>query len=254
MVIPPALLTRFRPARDGLLNHVCRATDDATLAVISQADYGLGADEALADLRAIRDSHALPAEMSFLVGEVLSLTRFSNPDAHPGHQARLFACAVLLQIDADADAANPVDLRYLIIPTLDDATLAQSLVSARVLGPDSSEALATFLTWWLTHQSLDGLRCLLPALGLLVLSLRLQVQRFDEPTLGQIADWVLSLENLDHADLPSRPGLPRPQPFGIQCGYWEPLMAELAAAGATLEAEEVRINIELCGLLVDLEG
>ena len=264
MEIPAALVTAFPLSRDGLFNRVARDTDDAMLAVIARADYGIGADEALAELQAVRDSGVLPARLSGLAWEVLGLTRFADPDApnappfdpgpsgSAGHQARLFAGALLLWLDADA--ATRVDPRYPIIPTLDDATLAQSLVSAGVLGPTSSEPLATFLTWWLTGQSPPGLRCLLPALGLLILALRLRAHRFDEATLGEFAAWVLTLEKPDYADLPGRPDLPRPQPFGVQSGFWVPLMAELAAGAATLEAEEARTIVQLCGLLIDPEG
>src|SRR5829696_9009521 len=113
MGMPAALLAAFPPSADLLLDRARRKTDDAMLTEIARADYGLEADEMMAELRPIRDAGVIPDPLPGMLSEVLTLTCYSNPDApnappfepgptgRRGHQTRLFACAVLLRAEAD---------------------------------------------------------------------------------------------------------------------------------------------------------
>jgi hypothetical protein len=187
MAIPAALLTAFPPSADLLMDCVRRHTDDATLMEVARADYGIRAREIMAELRPIRDDGVIPGRIGPDLSEVLCLTRFCDPetpDPHPfataptgrtGHVARIFACAVLLRARAEPAHAH--------LGTADDATLAQCLASAKVLGEKFSVAAASFLTWRIDRIVLDS-EPLLFAFGLLLLAVRLRSGRFADSVLG----------------------------------------------------------------------
>ncbi len=73
MEIPDALLAAFPPSLDVLLDRSRRQTDNAMLMDIARADYGLEADEMMAELRPIRDTGVVPSPMSWMLNEVLTL-------------------------------------------------------------------------------------------------------------------------------------------------------------------------------------
>ena len=134
MVIPAELIAAFPPSAELLLDRARRHVDDAMLVTIARADYGVMADEMLAELRPIRDRGDIPARIHGQLREVLTLTRWSDPD-HPypppfepgpsgqsGHQIRLFVCAVLLR--AETEPTNQ------FVDSDPASTLAQCLASA----------------------------------------------------------------------------------------------------------------------------
>jgi hypothetical protein len=251
---PAALLVAFPPSADLLFDRARRQTDNAMLTEIARADYGQMADEMMAELRPIRDRGVVPVPMPWMLEEVLSLTRYSNPDApnpppfepgpsgRRGHQTRLFACALLLRAEAELPPEEGGNTP--------DSTLAQCLVSASVLGEELSVAAACFLTWRISQRE-RGFESLLFALGLLVLATRLRSGRLSEPILGTIAEWVLTQESLEQAEFPPNPANPRPLPFSIQSGFWRPLAAELKNEAEAIRDNDTRTNLQLCGLLLD---
>lgn len=250
MEIPAVLTEVFPPSAELLLDCARRQTDDEMLGVIAEADYGWRAEEAMAELRPIRDQGIVPCPLPWTLSEVLSLTQFSNPEmpnAPPfqpgptgrrGHQTRLFACAVLLR----AEAVTPESE---FGPEIDSA-LAQCLASAKVLNEELSEAAACFLTWRMS-QEVRADDSLLVTLGLLILATRLRAGRFEEPSLGVIAEWVLVQESLARRAFP--PGMP--PPFSVQAGFWQPLVAELRTEAEAIHDHEVRTNVQLCELLLE---
>ncbi len=254
MEIPASLLVAFPPSAGLLLDRARRATDDAMLWEIARADYGCEADDMMIELRPIRDDGVVPAPLPWMLGEVLTLTHYSNPDvpnAPPfepgptgrrGHQTRLFACAVLLH----AEAKLPQEEGNIAA----DSALAQCLVSANVLGEEMSEAAARYLTWRISCRE-RGPKSLLFALGLLILATRLRSGRLAEPSLGAIARWILAMESLEQREFPPSPAGPRPLPFSIQAGFWQPLAAELKNEADSLREDYIRTDLELCGLLLD---
>ena len=256
MGVPASLLAAFPPSVALLLDRARRKTDDAMLMDIAMADYGLEADEMMAELRPIRDAGVVPLPLPGMLSEVLTLTHYSNPDApnappfEPGptglrgHQARLFACAVLLRAEAELPREGAQ------IAT--DSALAQCLVSANVLGEEMSEAAACYLTWRMSRQE-TGPELLLFALGLLILATRLRSGRLTEPNLGTTAEWVLAIESLERAEFPPNHAGPRPLPFSVQAGFWQPLVAELKKGAEMILDDDIRTDLQLCGLLLDLD-
>lgn len=254
MRLPDPLLAAFPPLVDLLLERARRKTDDAMLAEIARADYGLEADERMAELRPIRDSGVIPIPLPGMLGEVLTLTHYSHPEApntppfEPGptglrgHQARLFACAVLLRAEAELPAGSRIAT---------DSALAQCLVSANVLGEEMSIAAACYLTWRLSRQETDPESWLF-ALGSLILAIRLRSGRLTESNLGTIARWVVALESLPDAGFPPNHAGPRPRPFSIQAGFWAPLVVEFEKGAESIREDDVRTDLQLCGLLLDL--
>lgn len=249
MQIPDSLLAAFPPSADLLLKRVRRKTDDAMLHVIANADYGWEAHEMMRELRPIRDTGIVPSRPSFMLCEVLRLTMYSDPEVpnsppfEPGptgirgHQTRLFACAVLLRMDDDVA----------------DSALAQGLVSAGVLGEAMSEAVGSYLTWKMTHEEANSETWLF-AFGLLVLAARLRRGRFSVSGVGEIARWVFALESVNRANFPRGSAFWRPRPFSVQSGFWRPLVDELRTAAKSIRDEDVRTDLQLCALLLDVDG
>jgi hypothetical protein len=80
MDIPVELIAVFPPLPDLLLDRARRQVDDGMLLEIARADYGHMADEMLAELLPIREKGIVPAPMHGQLAEVLSLSRWSNPE------------------------------------------------------------------------------------------------------------------------------------------------------------------------------
>jgi|GEM_PF-1768560 len=253
MRIPDLLLAVFPPSKDLLLDCACQKTDDAMLWEIAKADYGLQADEMMVELRAIRDTRDVPLPLSWMLGEVLTLTHYSDPDVpmvppfQPGptglrgHQTRLFACAVLLHVEGEL----PRESRMVT-----DSALARCLVSAMVLDDEIREAVACYLTWWIARHEMES-DMLFFALGILCLASRLRFERFKERDLGAIAEWVLAIESLECSRYSSYLAGPRPPAFSVHAGFWEPIAAELLSQAKSIRDVNMRTNLELCTLLVD---
>lgn len=113
MDIPAPLIDAFPPNPDLLQERARRHVDDVMLTWIARADYGYMADEMMSELRPIRDTGVVPAPMHWQLREVFALTRWCNPEepemppfepgptGRRGHYTRLFACAVLLRLEAE---------------------------------------------------------------------------------------------------------------------------------------------------------
>lgn len=238
MDLPPVLVEAFPPAPNLLLDVARRQVDDGMLLEIARADYGIDDQLHLAALRPIRDQGKVPESLEWHPSEVLRLMRWSNPDepkhqpgsvGRRGHQMRAFACATLLRASVE-----------------DDATLAQCLGSAKVLGQEMNVAAARFLTWGIPQVSITE-RWLF-ALGLLVVATRAGTGRLKEPDFRLVAEWVLAEESEKQQEFrPFDLTDPAPLPFGLASGYWKPLAAEMIAFAETIQAADVRESMELIG-------
>jgi hypothetical protein len=148
---------------------------------------------------------------------------------------RAFACTVLLRAQVEAGEA-------------DEATLAQCLASARVLGDEASDAAARFLTWGIPRMTYN--RWLFAA-GLLVVATRFRPGSITDRILGEAAGWVLAEESEERKKfLPFNPADPPPSPFGLAYGHWKPLAAELLDNAAVIPTPEVRNDLELIGAIL----
>jgi len=252
MTVPGLLIERVPPSASQLLDLARKVIDDSMLWAIARADYGYRADEAFAELRLIRDSGVTPAPMPDCLPEVLELTRWHVPEhADPppfepgptgrrGHQIRMFACAALLSASSDPTS------RYVDIA--DDSTLVNCLVSARMLGPEFSPALGSWLTCrW---PSMDC--SVLAAVALLTIAFRLPSHPIEEPDAGVVADWVLAQEQASCTPGGTpRFSEPRPVAFSLQQGLWRAVADELGEEAQKLADPAVREKVQLCALLLD---
>jgi hypothetical protein len=169
-----------------LFDRTRRAVDDDMLSDIASADYGYRAVEMMALLIPIRDTGMIPVATAPSLAEVLGLIRWSDPDrpnSPPfspgpsglrGHLTRLFACALLLHIEVispygDWDGTN-------------DSTLANGIISAKLLGNEFTVLLGCFLTWRLT-QSEQLTNPLFSAIGLLMVAINRSADRFPDSIL-----------------------------------------------------------------------
>jgi len=261
MEVPDFLVAAFPPSLDGLLDAARRDTDDAMLMDIARADYGEGANEVMPELRAIRDTGIVRDSISSQLYEVLTLTHYSNPEvpeAPPlkpgptdlrGPQTCFFTCALLLYIEREW----PREYRWTT-----DSALANGIVSAKYLDEDMSAAVGGFLTWRLTDQvEIDGSDAVLLALALLILATRLRSKRFTESNLGAVASWVLVLESFLYKDTyKSYPDYAKfwLSPFSVdavEAGFWRPHAEEFKREVESIIDDQVRSDLELCGLLLN---
>lgn len=256
MKVPGFLVAAFPPSMNGLIDGARRKTDDSMLWDIAMADYGQGASDVMPELRAIRDTGIIKPPVSNELFDVLSLTHYINPevpDPPPfrpgptgprGHQTRFFACALLLHIESEWS--------YGFRMTTDSA-LANGIASAKFLCEETSEGIGGFLTWRLVSQA-DEPDSVLLALALLILATRLRSNRFTESDLGAVATWVLTLESIMHKEaakiFPDHMGL-WPPPFSLEAGFWQPVAAEFKQETESIRDDHVRLDLELCGLLLD---
>jgi hypothetical protein len=147
-----ALRDKLAPDADGLLALLAEQVDDSMLDEIADADRGDGFDLHRAALTAIRDERKVPVPLRFEPMEVLTLTRWSEPDdsrwrtsdasARRGHVMRAFCCTVLLRERAEVACG---------FDECETDTLAQLLASLTVLREPFQEAGLRFLVWCFTQ-------------------------------------------------------------------------------------------------------
>jgi len=243
MDIPETLRERFPPSNQGLLDATRRQIDDAMLREIAVADYGIAQDEHLAALRRIRDLGVVPLPLDWHPKEVLTLTRWCDPDdpnrppfnpgpsGRRGHLIRAFACAALLQAEPE------------------EATLAQCLASTKALDEEISRAAACFLTWQIPRLQQEDTDRWLWAFGLLVLTPR--IERLAERALADAATWFLAEES---AARRARDGSePPPGPFGLMNRLWKPLAIEFNANLAMIKESAARRDLEFINAMLQDE-
>lgn len=254
MDVPHFVLDAFPPSVTALLDCARAPIDDEMLMQVARADYGNMAEELFAALKPIRDSAEIPKPLAFWLREVLSLTRWSDPDSPQpppfepgptglkGHQIRLFVCAVLLK--ASSQNKDPDDS--------DDSSLAQGLRSARRLGEEVNFAFAQFLTWRLESGSALSDYERPPWLAaLLVEVVRSGRKRFSEGQLGELADEILADVERARAEEPWATLHSRLRYFSVESGFWTPLLEEVRSAAAAFTQEELRRRIDRCAAIMD---
>jgi hypothetical protein len=254
MKLPLEITEAFPPCRDLSLDRTRSAVDDEMLIVIARADYGHMANEMLAELRPIRDQGNLPTPISYQLGEVLELTRWSDPD-HPnappfepgpsgsiGHYIRLFACAVLLRA-----AAEPC---YRYEDMGHDSTLSRSFDSAMILGTEMEEALACIVTWRLSHNE-NRSEAIYLLLLLLVLSAKLWPAHITEQAIGSIAEMLLMLESEHRNSSDWNSANPKPIDMSLQMRFWRRFVKEIHTIAAGIGDEKIRTNLNLCSLILE---
>jgi hypothetical protein len=184
--------------------------------------------------------------MGWHPGEVLELIRWSDPEdpdhkpgstGRRGHQMRAFACAVLLSAASDGGYDGN-----------EEATLAQCLSSARVLGDAMNDAVARFLTWRIPSLSCSD-RWLF-ALGLLVVATRFRSDRITDEILAEAAAWFLDEESAFRRESGFNPADPPPAAFGLTHGFWKPLFSELIESAASIRSAKVRGDLEVIGKIL----
>jgi len=144
------VLETLHPDESALRHRVAAQLDASMIDDIAAADYGFRADEhreAIADLKA---PGQWPAELDWVPGEVLQLTRWSNPeDPSPssgpfgrrGHLMRLFACMVLIRVRTLN--SRPSD------------SLAPFVMSALELGSPIVDDALRYVAWCRQHEPGD---------------------------------------------------------------------------------------------------
>ena len=151
---------------------------------------------------------------------------------------RAFACATLLRaaVESGEDDGSM------------EATLAQCLASAKMLGDEMNDAAAAFLTWGIPQ--LDCQDQWLFALSLLVAASRFRLNRISDSILRDVAAWLLAEEGASRQQYRYNPADPHPGHFGVTYGFWKPLAAELVSNAADIKATDIRSDLELIGALI----
>lgn len=256
MHIPAELWHAFPPSATSLIDVSRRDLDQDLVAWMVRSSHGPASQQLEPELLHVWETGGLPTPLGFAVAEVLERIRGFHPGrpsaassepgptGRKGHQARLFACALLLKAAAEP-AIEYVDLEP-------DSTLARALVSASVLGDEALEALASFLTWRLADSETEPYR-LRGALALLILAVRLRETRFSDPSLAEIAGWVLDeeleLSREQGSQFPA--GEPEQGGLSLQQVCWQPIVDQFRHESSLIESEETRVKLDLCALMLD---
>jgi hypothetical protein len=151
---------------------------------------------------------------------------------------RAFACAALLRaaVESGEDDGSM------------EATLAQCLASAKVLGDEMNDAAAAFLTWGIPR--INGHDQWLFAFSLLVVASRFRSDCVSDSTLRDAVAWVFAEERESRERYRHNPADPPPGPFGVTYGFWKPLADELIGNAADIQAADLRKDLELIGALI----
>jgi hypothetical protein len=249
---------------DAIKGHV----DDPMLRDIAAADYRDDFEEHLAQLRRIRDEgEALPG-MSWHPGEVLRLTRWSEPDKNQAassqqkqraHIMRAFACAALLR--ANGEYLRTADDELLPNQWGEDGenhTLVQLLASLSVIGLTFQVAALRFIAWRtqdLTDTEADGPFFIL---ALLVLVLRTQA----DLTVAEVHEIIDNLYALERQIREERPLPEQSEPwllgvtfYNLKHDVWKRIGQEIGAFAVKYEGSGIEpALLDIARRLTDESG
>ncbi len=157
-----------------------------TLREIASADYGHAFDQHLAALNDICRTGRLPRHLPWYPHEVLALTRWSDGNG-VNHQARAFACALLVLASPESDELVDNGIR-----------LAESAIA---LGPEASAHAVAFFAWCfetadepLPENQEDSEPT--PTIALLLLFIIAVGQAPDDPRLEALAGRLVDRDDL----------------------------------------------------------
>ncbi len=196
------LLSSYAPSQWTLFDWLSSRIDDALLAEIAAADYGMNKDLHFAALRLIREQKLISVPLEWEPREVLELTRWSEPDqpyrkplpnvpeppsGMEGHLIRAFSCTVLLLA-----AGEDKQLEYV---HGENGTLIQLVASALELGREAQELTRRFLCWrMLPLITTEGERPFF-VLAVLFLSASLFEDGGRSTDLLTLSEWVVAEEH-----------------------------------------------------------
>ncbi len=193
--VPEALLERFDPHPDRLLDHLRVQVDDEMLVEIAELDCGLhNAPAQFAALEYIRDTGKVQAPMKWEPLEALKLAShgapgmFSKPNRQElfrEHLERAFACSALLRAHVETPNAGHV--------TNMNLTLAALLESRCLFAAEFERHLGSFVAWRVGQlNGLDDRPFF--AFALLLLAVLGRGSEFDEEETASLCRWVLDEE------------------------------------------------------------
>lgn len=190
------LLLQYNPSERAMLDWLVPHINDAHLREIAQSDYGNEEKEHFQELKRIHEGKPIPAPLLWNPSEVLTLTRWNEPDdlkykggrkGLRGHLIRAFCCAVLLQA---GDAPEAVDYTY---ADGENQTLIQLIESVLLLGRGATESALRLLSWRLLRLE-DEEEGETAFFGLAILLLRATLFEPHEngEDLNLLAEWIVS--------------------------------------------------------------
>ena len=189
----PILPEICRPDSDALLVALSGIVDDGDLQIIANADYGNDAPKHFAVLHRIAREGHIPRPLLWEPGEVLELTRWSEPDPAwsqediaAEHRRRAFACAALLRSYGEQENTHHC--------WGENQTLAQLVASLHALDIDLSTQTAAFLAWLtplLPAQNPEEY----PYFGLALLWAALALPSVPDQALSDLIDWIILTED-----------------------------------------------------------
>ena len=169
------------------------SVDDSDLQMIAAADYGQDAPAHLAVLQSIAREGYVPRPLLWEPGEVLELTRWSEPEpSWPSeqivalHRRRAFACAALLRAYREPENRHSFQGQ--------NTTLVQLIASLRALNAGLDQETVAFLTW-LTPNMPESEQDELPYFGLALLWAGLAVPSVSNNALTELIDWIILTED-----------------------------------------------------------
>lgn len=186
-------LEQFSPCEDSLLQLAITKVDSSMLMEIARADYGFDEQKHYSALAGIYRG-IIPGPTGWYPQEVLQLTRWSepgtcsksNPKAHArDHWMRLFACTVLMKIEATPEAAGYV--------LGEDSNVIQLTESALELGPTVVDKAISFLAWFVLEDETHP--CRFAATAILLLAIHSRLKNDDA------FRWLISVIRGDHEEV-----------------------------------------------------
>ncbi len=186
--LPSFIVELFPPSRDSIFRRLCDQMTNDMLVEIAKCDYENNYEENLEALKKIRQTYDIESRLQWVPKEVLSLTRWSEPDelrpyyshGQRGHMLRAFCCVTLLVAGADPANDDYIDG--------ENETLAQAIESCLYLGAEHCQELGELLTWrYPTFHDYDTFP-MFAIFALMVLALNIHTDKISPDQTASMVD------------------------------------------------------------------
>lgn len=196
--IPLELLRGFDASYQNILGKLSQLMTDDKLRVIAQADYKYKEEECFQELKKIVISQKTPKKVSYILGECLELTRWTNAKTEEEHLIRAFSTMLLLILQAVSDYECINDENETLITLLESITkiktaekATQELLIWRVLN-DYEEEKAIYLADENDKHYVNEIT--VKDFFIYALLLLLVFNQEKEEVITEVVDWVLDTE------------------------------------------------------------